>query len=123
MGVLSPFFFDQIAAPAADGMVRIIANFAAGDVGHTLIQQRRQHADDACLGLTAQSEQNEIVPRQNGVHHLRNHGVFVADHAREKLFASLQFADQVRSQFIFHAAPGDTFFGIIAGFKSAEGSG
>ena len=43
-----------------------------------------EHADEPRLGLPAQSEQNEVVPRKHGVDHLRNHRVFVADDAGEQ---------------------------------------
>ncbi len=68
------------------------------------IEQRRQHADDARLGLPAQSQQDEIVARENRVDDLRRHGLFVADYARKEFLAALQLADQILPQLIFHAA-------------------
>ena len=42
-----------------------------------------QLPDEARLGLPAQSQQNEIVPREQRVDHLRHHRILVADDARE----------------------------------------
>ena len=84
MGVSSPSSCDQVAAAAADRTVRIVVDLAAFDIRHALVEQRGQHADQARFGLPAQSQQDEIVARQNGVDDLRHHGVFVADDAREQ---------------------------------------
>src|SRR5260370_37129622 len=59
-GSLFTQFVDQIAAAPADGMVRVIANLATGDVGNGLVEQSGEHPDDACLGLAPQPKQNEV---------------------------------------------------------------
>ncbi len=114
---------DQIAAAAADGMERIVADFAAGNVRQPFVQQSGQHADDAGLGLAAQSQQDEIVPRQNGVHDLWNHGIFEADHAREQVLAALEFADQILAQLAFHGALAQMPLAKFAVFQRSEGRG
>jgi len=57
-------FGEQVAAPAADRGVRIVVNLASGDVRHLRVEQGRQGAQDAAFSLSAEAEQNEIVPRQ-----------------------------------------------------------
>ena len=52
---------DQVAAALAERLVGIVANLAAGDVGHLLVEQRGERAQDAALGLAAQAEQNEVL--------------------------------------------------------------
>src|SRR5690348_8321183 len=66
---------NQFAATAADRHVRTVMNFAAGDIRHQRIEQRSESAKDAAFGLTAKTEKNEIMPRQNGVYDLRDDGI------------------------------------------------
>ena len=83
MGVSSPSSRNQFAAAPADRRVRIVVNLAAGDVGHLRIEQRGQGAQDAALGLAAQSQQNEIVARKNRIDDLRHDRVVISDDAGE----------------------------------------
>lgn len=101
-------------------MIRVVADLAAGDIGQALVQQTCQHADNFCLGLATQAEQNEIVLRQNRIDNLRDDGFFVAHHAGKQIVTSLQLAYEVPSQFVFHAAPGQPLFGEVAVLESAE---
>ena len=75
---------DEVAAAPAERAVGIVANLAAGDVGHVFIEQGGERAQDAALRLSAKAEQDEVLPRKNGVHDLRNHRVFIADDAGEE---------------------------------------
>ena len=104
---------DFFAAAAADGRVGIVANLAAGQIRHVRIEQRRQGAQDAAFGLAAQAEQNEIVPRENGIDDLRNNGVVVADDAGENagVVVVTQTGDEVVAEFVFHAAGAQALFG------------
>jgi hypothetical protein len=95
---------DQVAAAAADGAVRVVVDLAAFHVGRRFIQQRSQQPDQARFGLAAQAEQNEIVAREDGIDHLRHHGVFVAEHGGKERIAALNLADQVLAEFVFDAA-------------------
>ena len=85
--------YGKVAAAAANRCVRVVVNFAARNEWRVFVQQVRQLADEARLGLSAQSQENEIVPRQDGVDHLRHHGIFVAQNAGEQFFPALDFAD------------------------------
>ena len=58
-------------------------DFASGDAGQVLVEQSAQGAKDAALGLSAQTEENEIVAREDGINNLRGHGIVVADNAGE----------------------------------------
>ena len=53
-----------------------------------LVEQRRQRAEDARLRLAAQAEQDEVVPREDRVDELRDHGVVVADDAGKQRLAA-----------------------------------
>ena len=117
----SPCSCDQIAAAPADGLIRIVADLAAGDVRQLFIQQRGQHADDARLGLPAQSEQDEIVPRENRVDDLRNHRIFVADDAGKQSSPRCSLQIRFWRSSSFTLRPRDPLFGKVAGFQSAKG--
>src|SRR4029079_16404650 len=67
----------------------------AGDDRHMLVEQADERPKNARLRLTAQSEQDEVVPREQGVHDLRHDGVFVADHAGEQRSALAQSLQEI----------------------------
>src|ERR1035438_7542569 len=71
----------QIAAAAANGSVRVVVNFAAGQVRRPFVEQGGELADEAGFGLAAQSQENEVVARQDGVDHLGHDGILVSDDA------------------------------------------
>ena len=122
-GRVVALFLDQVAAAAADRVVRIVVDLAALDVRQHVVEQRGQHADQARFRLAAQSQQNEIVPRKNGVHDLRHHGVLIAHNARKQRRGTLQFADQVAAEFVFYGPVADTVLGECAVAKSAKSTG
>ncbi len=100
------FFRDKLAAGAADGAEGRIVDLAAGHDGDLRIEKLRQAPQDAALGLAAQAQQDEIVPRQYGVDDLRDDRVVVAVHAGEQLLAGFDGAKQVLPHLIFDSAPG-----------------
>ena len=61
-----------LAAVRRQRRQRVVVDLAARDDGDHLVEQRGQRAQDAGLGLAAQPEQDEIVPRQDGVDDLRD---------------------------------------------------
>src|SRR5262245_4601147 len=63
--------------------------------GNFRVEQIDQAPQDAALRLSAQSEQDEVVAREDRVDQLRNDGVVVADDAGKQRVAGLQLADQV----------------------------
>ena len=103
--------------------------FGAGDVGEMRVEQRGESAQDARLRLAAQAEQDEVVPREDGVDDLRDDGVFVADDAgeeRRRLVAAgagrAQAGDEVLAELVFDAA-GEAGWGEFAGAEGAESCG
>ena len=113
----------QIAAAAADRMKRVVADFASGHIRQALVKKPGEHADDAGFGLSAQSQQNEIVPREHGVDNLWNHGIFEADHAGEQVVAALELADQILAQLAFHGPLAKMPLAKFAVFQCSEGRG
>src|SRR6266850_2123883 len=73
---------------------RIVVNFRTGNYRKAFIQQFSQLADYPAFRLAAQTEQNEVVSRQDGVDQLRDNGVVVANDSGKKLFPRAQFRDQ-----------------------------
>ncbi len=79
-------------------------DFAAAQVRHVRIEQPRKRAQDAALGLSAQSQKNEIMPGQYRVDDLRHHRIVVADDAGKDGPTAAQARDQVVAHFVFDAA-------------------
>ena len=104
MGVAFAALGDQVAAALAERIVGVVANFAAGNVGHLLVEQGCERAQDAALGLAAQAEQDEVLPGKNGVDDLRDDRVFIADDAGEEGLVRLKARDQVGAHLIFDVA-------------------
>ncbi len=52
---------DQIAAAPADGLIWIVMDLTPGDVRSGFVEQPREHANEAGLGLAAESQQDEIM--------------------------------------------------------------
>ncbi len=55
-------FRDEVLAAAANGCVGIVVDFAPGNVRDHRVEQRGQQADQACLSLPTQAQQDEIMP-------------------------------------------------------------
>jgi len=58
-------------------------NRASGNVWNFRVQKIHQAAQNAALGLAAQSEKNKIVARQNRVGDLRQYGFLVSMNSGE----------------------------------------
>ena len=72
-GSLIPFCRDGLPALSAHRVERIIVHLRPRDNGDLLIQQPHEAAQDPRLGLAAQSEQDEVMMGQEGVHKPRDH--------------------------------------------------
>ena len=94
--------FNCLAAVCADRIERVVVHFRSGDDRDLRVQQIRELANDPALRLPAQSEENQIMSRQNGIDELRHDGLVIAHDAREKFLPPLQFANQVRAHLIFY---------------------
>jgi hypothetical protein len=114
---------DEVAAAAADRHVRVVVDFAAGEVRRPFVQQSCELADEARFGLAAEAKQNEIVPGKKGVDYLRHHRIFVAYDAGKQRFASLDGTDQVFSDFVFYAALRKFCFREGTGAQGRQGAG
>src|SRR6266478_990524 len=75
---------DFLAASAADRAQRVVVDLAAGDDRNFDVQQLHKTAQDAALGLPAQTQEDEIMTRKERVDDLRHNGIFVAVDAWKK---------------------------------------
>ena len=57
-------FAEKISSVFGDRSKRIVVDFTAGDDGKGGIEQRREGAQDSRFRLTAEAEQNEVVPTE-----------------------------------------------------------
>jgi hypothetical protein len=78
---------DEVFGELGERRVGVVAQLGAGDVRALRVEQRGERAQDARLGLAAQAEQDEVVPREHRVDHLRDDGVVIADDAGEERLA------------------------------------
>ena len=67
-------------------------DLAAGHDRDVLVEQIDQAAQDPALGLAAQAEQDEVVPREDGVDELRDDRLVVADDAGKQGLARSELA-------------------------------
>src|SRR5437879_5242978 len=103
-GRIVAFGGDFFATRAADGLERIVVDFAARYDRHFRIEQVDEAAQNAALGLAAQAEKNEIVPREKRIHDLRNNRVFISVDAGEEGFALFDGPEQIAAEFILDGA-------------------
>jgi hypothetical protein len=54
---------DQVLGVFADGVVRIVLDFRAGNDGHPLVEQFDHGADHAGLALATLAQEDDVVPR------------------------------------------------------------
>src|SRR6266404_597309 len=94
------------AAGAADGLERVVVDFAAGDDGHFGVEEIDEAAQDAAFGLAAEAEKNKIVAREQCVDDLRDDGVFVAVDAGKQRFTFFDGAKEIAADFVFHGEGG-----------------
>ena len=80
----------------------VVVDFAPGNDRNGLVQERRQGPENPRLRLTAQAEQDEIVPGQNRVDDLRDDGLFVANDPRKQWFPLTELGDQILAHFVLH---------------------
>src|SRR5262249_400545 len=89
--------FGGYALPArpADGLQRAIIDFATRDDGNFGVEKLDQSTQDAALRLAAQTQQDEIMPREQRVYDLRQNRVFIAMNTREQRFVALDAPEQI----------------------------
>ena len=102
MAVSSPWSCDEVAGVLGDRLVGIVVDLGTGDDGQPLVEQVRQRADDARLGLAPLPQEDDVVPGQEGVLQLRHHGGLVAEHPVEQGLAGGDLGDGVAADLLLH---------------------
>src|SRR5688572_10310852 len=83
------------ATGTANRMVRIVVDFTALNDWNAFIQQVHQAANDARLALTAFSEEDHMVSRQDGVFYFGNDRFIVAYNPRQNPFFGFEAMDEI----------------------------
>ena len=94
---------DKVAAGAADGMQRMVMNFASRDVRNLLLEEIDQSPKNTALRLPAEAEKDEIVPGQDRIRDLRQHRLLVSLNAGKQRFMRLEFSQQVATHLVLDA--------------------
>jgi hypothetical protein len=102
---------------------RMIANFAPRYVRHAGVKQTCKHSRQTRLGLTPQTQKDEIVSRQDRIHDLWDHCVIKSHQTREQRFTPVQFADEIGSKLFFEGSIGLQLIEKAAGAKRAQRPG
>ena len=92
---------DRLPSVSADRMKRIVVDFRTGNDRNLLVEKICELANDAALRLAAQSQQNQIMPRENCIDELRHDGFVITNNAGKKSLAAFQLTNQVSAQFVF----------------------
>jgi hypothetical protein len=96
-------------------------DLAARDDRDRLVEQPGQLAEDPALRLAAQSEQNEIVTRQDRVDDLRYDRLFEPDDSREHRLPGTQPGNQVLADFSLHGPAPNAHADHGAQFRQCRG--
>ena len=96
------FRADARPACSAQRRERIVVDLTAGDHRDLFVEQIDQAAEDAALRLTAQAEQDEVVPRQDRVHELRDDRLVVSDDAGKQPIAGVELPHEVVADLLLH---------------------
>src|SRR5215472_270714 len=111
---------DSLFARAAKRTIRIVVNLTAGKHGDLRIEERYEISEDARFRLSAKAEENEMMPREQGVRNLWDNGVIVTAHTGKQRLILLHHAQQVLADFLSDAALSDFFFRPRAAPKLAQ---
>ncbi len=85
-------------------MKRVVVHFAAGDDRDLLVQQRDELSQNAALRLASQAEQDEVVPRENGVDGLWHDRLLEPDDAGEDVASGFQHANEILAHLVLDRA-------------------
>ena len=93
-GVVAPIG-DQTPARLADRGEGVVAQVAARQGGDGLVEQFDELAQEPRLALAARAEQEQVVAGEDGVNHLGQYRVVVADQAGQDRLAPAELAEEV----------------------------
>src|SRR2546426_6767031 len=94
----------ELAPVLGDRRERVVVHFAPREDRDLLVEQRDERAQDAALRLPPQAQQDEVVPGEDPVDELRDHGVLIAHDPGEEEGAVLEQADEILPQLVLDGA-------------------
>ena len=74
---------NHLSPVSANRLKGIVVDFRTFKDRNGFVEQPCQLANDAALGLATQAEEDQVVPRQNRVHQLRDDRFIIANDARK----------------------------------------
>ena len=111
---------DDPAALRGDRPERVLVQVGAVDGGDVPVEKPDQGAQNARLGLSAQPEQDKVVPRQDGVHQPGQHGLLIAEDAGKQV-ADLGPVAQHAHQVVAHLLLDGAIRGVAEGAQRLQG--
>ena len=95
MGARSPSSATSARPALLMGCERVVADLAAGERRHRLVEERHERPGQAALGLAPLAEQDQVLAGQERVLDLGQDGLVEADDAGEDALAALELPDEV----------------------------
>jgi hypothetical protein len=94
---------EHLLAGTRDRSKRVFVNRAAGDieVRNLLVEETDEGTHQAALGLPLFTEEEHVVPGNDGEVNLWDYGIFVADDAGKKFFVFFQHRQKIIEDFLF----------------------
>src|SRR5216110_2610489 len=96
----APPFSAIRARQAPDRRERVVVDLAAGERGHRLVEQRREEARHARLGLAALAEEDDVLTREDRVLELGHDALVVPDDRGEERLPAPKARDHVVAQLL-----------------------
>ena len=92
-----PLLGHQVPGVFRDRMIGMVIELGSGDHRQELVQKMHELPQHPRLGLAPQTQEEHVMPRENGVLDLGEDGLFVTEDVWKKRFTGPELADQVAS--------------------------
>ena len=93
-------FLHKVLPVLGDRRERIVVYLAAGDDRKRWIEQRGERAENSRFRLSAEPQQDEVVPAEKSVDDLRHDRLFIADYAVEDRLPARQASQKIAAKLI-----------------------
>ena len=90
-GASSPMFLQKSRPCLEMGIEGIVVHLAPGQNGDLRIQKFHELPEDPALRLSPEAQKDEVVPGENRIHQLGNHGVCHIRRCREEVLPAWSF--------------------------------
>ena len=93
---------EQLDGVFGNRVQRVVVDLTAFHVRHPRVEQGREAADEAGLGLAAFAQEDHVLAGEEGILHLGDDGIFKAMNAGKQRLAVQHFLDQVLAHLRLH---------------------